>query len=110
MMMQFKSMNSNELTEPIYRILKEEERIRMKLDEMKQRFDGKWVYIVNCVFTPGNKIIDGIPVIVGDMAFAGVQEGIYEPFKSSEYAPRCDLDLTTTYDLRYEVANDDIFK
>jgi len=65
----------------------------MTSDEIDETFIGKWVYIVNANITRHGELIEGMPVIVGDYQFEGIEEGIYEKYKTSEY------DKTLSYSL-----------
>jgi len=60
----------------------------MTSDDIDKTFDGKWVYIVKANFTPNQSLIDGVPVVVGDAPFEGVEDGIYEQFHKKEYGRR----------------------
>jgi len=61
--------------------------------EIRQLYDGYWVYIVKARFTETGGIIDGIPVIIGEMPYDGVYEGIYKQYKTDEYTERVGLSL-----------------
>lgn len=61
----------------------------MTYEEMESEYDGKWVYVVNCDFSPGNRMIKGIPVIIADMQYEGVDEGIYDKYDTEEYGMKC---------------------
>ena len=58
----------------------------MTSNEIDVTFMGKWVYIVNADITRHGELIKGIPVVIGDYQFEGIEEGIYEKYKTSEYA------------------------
>lgn len=58
---------------------------RMLIQEIDNSFDGKWVYIVRCEKSEGNKTIAGIPVVIADSPFEGVEDGIYNQYKNDEY-------------------------
>ena len=60
---------------------------RMSIQEIDDSFNGKWVYIVQCEKTEGHKTIAGVPVVVADGPFEGVEEGIYNQFKDDIYRP-----------------------
>ena len=53
-------------------------------EEIKANFDGKWIFLTNCEFTAGGKLIRGIPRVVADKQSEGVGEGVYDLFKDSE--------------------------
>jgi hypothetical protein len=58
---------------------------RMSIQEIDNSFDGKWVYIVRCEKSEGNKTVAGIPVIIADGPFEGVEDGIYNQFKDDTH-------------------------
>lgn len=60
----------------------------MTYEEMREAYDGKWIYVVNCEFTPGDRIIRGIPVVVADRQFEDVDSGIYEKYNAEEYGEK----------------------
>jgi hypothetical protein len=60
----------------------------MTRDEIDNVYDGKWVYIVKAKFTPNESLIEGMPVVVGDIPYDGVDDGIYEQFNDKEYEQR----------------------
>ena len=62
--------------------------------EIETLYDGYWVFIVNARFTETNGLIDGIPVIIGDMPYDGVEDGIYDKYKDAKYDIQCDMVLT----------------
>ena len=57
----------------------------MTSDEIDTTFMGKWVFIVNVDITRHGELIEGIPVVIGDYQFEGVEEGIYEKYKEAKY-------------------------
>ena len=56
--------------------------------EIETLYDGYWVYIINARFTETRGLIDGVPVIIGEMAYDGAEDGIYEKYKDSKYEAR----------------------
>lgn len=60
----------------------------MTREEMKSIYDGKWIYIVRCEFSPGGRIIRGVPVVVADRQFEDVDSGIYDKYDSEEYGEK----------------------
>ncbi|MCL2821032.1 MAG: hypothetical protein FWD38_09465 [Oscillospiraceae bacterium] len=65
----------------------------MTSDDIDNTFMGKWVFIINANITRHGELIEGIPVVIGDYQFEGIEEGIYEKYKTSEY------DKTLSYSL-----------
>ena len=53
-------------------------------EEIDARYDGKWVFLTNCEFTPGSKLIRGIPRVIADKQYEGVDEGLYGTYKDTE--------------------------
>ena len=67
-----------------YRLLDHKEPIPMS--EIRRLYDGFWVFITKAVFKETGGVIEGIPVIIGSVPYDGVEDGIYEKYKSDEYA------------------------
>jgi len=67
----------------VYEIIKSPR--MMTKDEIIQAYDGNWVYIVNADIDAHGTLIKGMPVVLGEFQFAGVEEGIYKQFNSDEY-------------------------
>ena len=59
--------------------------VMMSKEEIERTFDGKWVYVVKAAFTRHEELIEGMPVVVGDTPFDGVEDGIYDLFKGEEF-------------------------
>lgn len=57
----------------------------MAKTEIDNTFAGRWVYIVNADINAHGKLIEGMPVVIGDYQFEGVDEGIYRQFDNIEY-------------------------
>ncbi|MDR1688671.1 MAG: hypothetical protein LBS21_08690 [Clostridiales bacterium] len=62
--------------------------VYMTYEEMKQKFDGKWIYVVNCNYTQYQELLGGVPVVVADEPFEGRSDLFYDQFFSKEYSPR----------------------
>ena len=56
----------------------------MTKEEIKANYDGKWIFLTNCEFTTGSKLISGIPRVVADKQSEGVREGVYDVYKDCE--------------------------
>ena len=67
----------------------------MPIEEIKKLYDGNWVFMVNVTFDKEvkGKIISAIPVVIGKTPFDGVEDGIFEKYKTDEYRQRADLNL-----------------
>ena len=57
----------------------------MSKAEIDTAFMGKWIYIVKAEIDPHGTLIKGMPVVLGEFQFAGVEEGIYKQFDGVEY-------------------------
>jgi hypothetical protein len=56
----------------------------LSFDEIKAKYDGKWVFMTNCEFTDGNGLICAIPRIIADKKFSGFDDGIYSIYDDEE--------------------------
>ena len=67
----------------------------MPIAEIKKLYEGYWVFMVNVTFDKEvkGKIINAIPVVIGKTPFDGVEDGIFEKFKTDEYKQRADMNL-----------------
>ena len=61
--------------------------------QIRDLYTGYWVYIVQAKLTETGGLIEGIPVVIGTRPYAGVQDGIYEKYKTGEYAERYGMSL-----------------
>ena len=79
--------------EKTYRLLDHTE--PMPIAEIKKLYEGYWVYLVKAKLTKefGGDMVSGIPVIIGKTPFDGVEDGIYDKYKSDEFNQRGDLNL-----------------
>ena len=46
-------------------------------DEIKAKYDGKWVFMTNCEFSDGNGLIRAIPRVIADRKWESSDTGIY---------------------------------
>ena len=53
-------------------------------EEINAKYDGKWVFLTHCEFTPGSRLICGIPRVIADKQSEGVDDGVYDVYKDSE--------------------------
>ena len=60
----------------------------ISIAEIRRLYDGYWVYIVKAKLTETMGLIEGIPVIIGAVPYDGVEDGIYEKYKTDEYVER----------------------
>ena len=63
--------------------------------EIRRQYKGYWVYIVKAQFGAHGELLSGIPVIIGEIAADGAEDGIYEKYRSDEYEIRAGLNLLT---------------
>ena len=58
----------------------------MTVGEIERLYNGYWVYIVNAEFCAGrHNLLRGIPVVIGTMAYAGSEDGIYKKYRNPQY-------------------------
>lgn len=57
-------------------IISEQERKRMRMNEIKEEFDGKWIFTVNTETNP----FSAIPAVVADKPYEDRDRGIYIQF------------------------------
>jgi len=79
----------------MYRVIPPEERKEYTWEELRENFDGKWLYLVNTQFTKSHKMIKGTPTVVADSELEGIEEGIYKEFRTRNgYGLTADADFT----------------
>ena len=61
--------------------------------EIREAFDGKWVYVVKAEITRHGELLSGMPVVIADTPFEGNDDGIYEQYDSKEYVKRLAHDM-----------------
>jgi len=61
--------------------------------EIRRMYDGYWVYVVKAKMSDTMGVIEGIPVVIGSVPYDGVEDGIYEKYKSDEYMNRVGMSL-----------------
>jgi len=65
----------------------------LTINEIRRLYKGYWVYIVKAELGEHGKILSGIPVIIGQVAADGVEDGIYLKYKTDDYNVRTSLNL-----------------
>ena len=65
----------------------------MTAEEIEREYRGYWVYLTNVTFSEERKLLGGIPVVIGDMAFDGAEDGIYDEFNDPQYGFCADMSL-----------------
>ena len=63
-------------------------------EEINTIYDGKWIFLTNCEFTPGSKLVRGIPRVITDKQYDGLYDGIYDAYEDVEqYGESCGYNL-----------------
>ena len=57
----------------------------MSKAEIDKAYMGKWIYVVNADIDTHGTLIEGMPVVLGEYQFDGVEDGIYKQFDGAEY-------------------------
>lgn len=70
--------------------------VMMTRDEIKEAYDGKWVYVVNCEFGPGDYFMRGLPVVIADIQFEGVDTGLYDRYDTEQYGENLSMSFLHT--------------
>ncbi|MCL2169941.1 MAG: hypothetical protein FWB74_07945 [Defluviitaleaceae bacterium] len=65
----------------MYEIL--ENKQRMTRDEIRQKFDGKWIFLVDLEGELYSPFASAIPVVVADSPWDGYETGIYHEFRDN---------------------------
>jgi len=78
----------------VYRIIPESKLQEYTFEQLQDKFDGKWVYLVWAEFTDAHGLIKATPVVVADSELEGVEEGIYETYHCESFGRKADADFT----------------
>ena len=78
----------------MYRIIPQNEQREYTFKQLREQFDGKWVYLVKAEFNDAHGLLKATPVVVADRELEGVDEGIYTQYHSNEYGRKADADFT----------------
>jgi len=78
----------------MYKIIPENEYIEYSYNELKEKFNGKWVYLVHAFFSNSHGLEKAIPVVVADSELEGIEEGIYEIYHNDSFGRKADADFT----------------
>ena len=70
------------------------ERKLYSYDQIKQLYDGKWIFLTNVEFSKGLRILKGTPVVLADRAFEEHAGGIYDELENGEHGKTATTDLT----------------
>ena len=69
----------------------------LTIDEIRNLYDGYWVFVVKAELTEERELIKGIPAVIGTMAYAGSSDGIYDKYDKPEYLPHYEVILLNDY-------------
>ena len=78
----------------MYNIIPKEDQREYTFSQLKEQFDGKWVYLVHVLFSDAHGLVKATPVVVADSELEGIDEGIYSQFHNDKYGRKADLDFT----------------
>ena len=78
----------------MYYIIPQEERQEYSYKQLRETYDGKWLYLVNTLFSSGHELIKGTPVVIADSELEGLEDGIYEVFQQKGFGMTADADFT----------------
>ena len=78
----------------MYKIIPQVERREYTFEQLKELFDGKWVYLINAEFNDAHGLLKATPVVVADSELEGIEEGIYEQYHNEAYGNKADADFT----------------
>jgi len=56
--------------------------------EIREAYDGKWVYIVKADITRHGELLTGMPVVIADEPYEGREDGIYMQYRKPEFEQR----------------------
>jgi hypothetical protein len=75
----------------------------LTFEEIKNKYDGKWVFMTNCEFSLGSKLLRAIPRVIADKQFEGLDKGVYDAYNDKEqYGESVSY---TLYDIEYLIKN-----
>ena len=78
----------------MYTIIPVHEQKEYTFHQLKESFDGKWVYLVHAVFTNAHGLVKATPVVVADSELEGIDDGIYDQYHNNIYGRKADADFT----------------
>lgn len=67
----------------------------LPINEVRQMYEGYWVFLVNANFSETMELLSGRPVIIGSRQYDGASDGIYEKYDSPEYGVTTDKSFLT---------------
>jgi len=66
------------MEKPIYEVIPEEKRIYYTREELREQFDGKWLFITDYEFSEISKLLRAKVAVVSDESWGGYSDGVYE--------------------------------
>ena len=70
--------------------------VMMTKEEIIQKYDGYWILVVSSDMNYHGGWTQGIPVVIADGPFRGVEDGIYDKFEDPKYNVQFDMSLIDT--------------
>lgn len=67
----------------------------LPISEIRQMYEGYWVFLVNANFSEAMELLSGRPVIIGSRQYDGASDGIYEKYDAPEYGVTTDKSFLT---------------
>ena len=74
-----------------YKLLDHKE--SLTVNEIEKQYNDCWIFLVKAQYDSNDHLIGGIPVICGDVAYAGAEDGIYDKYDADEYGEQDELYL-----------------
>lgn len=95
----------------MYKLFPKHERQYYSMDEVRDKFDGKFVFFVNTEFENG-KFSRGKVAVVGDKPFEGFDTGLYQRLEKRENVPLSFVttDSTKSPDVRVALYDTSVFQ
>ena len=78
----------------MYQVIPQEDRREYTFSQLKEKYNGKWVYLVNVVFSDEHELLKAIPVVIADRELEGFDDGIYAPYHTDAFGRKADVDFT----------------
>ncbi|MCL2461683.1 MAG: hypothetical protein FWF44_03395 [Defluviitaleaceae bacterium] len=78
----------------MYTVIPKDERQEYTFEQLQDEFNGKWVYLINAVFTNSQSLLKATPVVVADSELEGVEDGIYDIYRNEVFGRKADADFT----------------
>ena len=78
----------------MYQIVAQNEQKEYTFSQLQELFSGKWLYLVHAEFSNAHGLIKATPVIIADSELEGIEDGIYELYRSDYYGRKADADFT----------------